>query len=314
MASFLLGRFRQHTYQNLRVSYVLPLSAAICTQWEIQIMEGSDVNALDWEFEPPLIKAARAANTEIMTRLLEAGADANFICLGGTTALSLVSKACHTTLVSQLLCAGASIEGISLTDALQRYDKHDLDLLKILLKAGVDPNFSRYGEFDGPPLCLLADNRNTELIKAALPLLLEAGADVKGAKMPSSSLSFSRKRDGATTLHLAADHCNLFLIGKLLELGVALNACDGLGRTPLHRALCSGSSNMEAACSELIRCGAQARHGWRTSNLGSSRRQWGEKSRSGPRASQIPQRSECGHERRQRSNPSDVGNHGGLGN
>jgi len=160
---------------------------------EIQIMEGSDVNALDWAFEPPLMKAARAANTEIVTRLLEAGADVKFICLDGTMALSLVSKACHTTLVSQLLCAGASIEGISLTDALQRYDEHDLDLLKILLKAGVDPNFSRHGEFDGPPLCLLADNRNTELIKAALPLLLGAGADVKGAKMPSSTFTSCNK-------------------------------------------------------------------------------------------------------------------------
>jgi ankyrin repeat protein len=224
---------------------------------EIQILEGSDVNSLDWAFETPLIKATRALNTEIVTRLLEAGADVNFICLDGTTALSLANKARHTTLVSALLRAGASIEGISLTDAFKDFNEGDLDLVKMLLKAGVDPNFSLPDEVAGPPLCQLAENRNLEFVEAALPLLLEAGADVKGAKGPSSSSSFFREYDGATPLHFAADHGNLFLIRKLLELGVALDACDGLGRTPLHRALNSDSSTREAAYSELIRYGAQ---------------------------------------------------------
>jgi ankyrin repeat protein len=224
---------------------------------EMQILEGSDVNALNWTFETPLIKATRAANTEIVTRLLEAGADVNFTCLDGTTALSLACKACHTTLVSAFLRAGASIKGISLTDAFYKYNEGNLDLIKMLLEVGVDPNFTRPGELAGPPLCQLADNRNTEFIRAVLPLLLEAGVDVKGAKVSTSSSSLFGWNNDATPLHFAANHCNLFLIRKLLELGVALDARDGLGRTPLHQALCSSSSNMETACGELIRHGAQ---------------------------------------------------------
>jgi ankyrin repeat protein len=226
---------------------------------ERQILEGSDVNALDWAFETPLIKASRSANTEIVAQLLEAGAEVNFRCIDGTTALSIATKAGHTSLVSVLLRAGASITGASLTDAFCKYyNEGILDLIKTLLEAGVDPNFAPPGERAWPPICRLANIPDAEFVEAALPILLEAGVDVKAAIAPPGSSSRLRSWAQATPLHLAADHCNLFLIRKLLELGVDLDALDGEGRTPLHRALCSLTSpTMEAACSELIRYGAQ---------------------------------------------------------
>lgn len=212
---------------------------------ESQIMNGTDVNALDWAFETPLIRASRAENVDVVNRLLQAGADVNYRCLNGSTALSVASQACNTALISVLLHANASIEGISLANACHRWGKCDPDLIKILLEAGVDPNFKRPGEWGGPPVCEVLKNRHTKFVEAAFPLFLKAGVDLT-------------VRDGsATLLHLAADRCNMFAIRTLLEQGVPVDPCDDEGRTPLHRAYCSISPDNEAAFMELYRHGAR---------------------------------------------------------
>ncbi|KAF9767710.1 hypothetical protein IL306_015085 [Fusarium sp. DS 682] len=208
------------------------------------IDEGVDLNELDWEFETPLIKAIRAGNPEIVARLLNARADIAINSLDGTSVLALAYESSNTEIFRMLLQAGASTKGLSLVKACL---SQDLELMKALLDAGVDPNLSNKNLSRMPPLYIVVRSHHGSFFDEALTLLLDAGARAFD----------DNYRDG-TVLHLAADRASVPLIRKFAEMGIPMDICDEEGRTALHRAIISTNKGEEAACLELLRLGASS--------------------------------------------------------
>ena len=93
-------------------SYLTPLQVAIQAR-DIEkiralIIEGADVNELSGNREPVLLTAcSRDGHLEIITILIDAGADVNSLGKDGCTALYMACKNGHMELVGMLIQAGA---------------------------------------------------------------------------------------------------------------------------------------------------------------------------------------------------------------
>ncbi|CAH1783768.1 unnamed protein product [Owenia fusiformis] len=120
-----------------------------------------------------------------------------------------------------------------------------IDVLKLLLKKGVDVNSSPFkeknprrnrnvnapweGSFDYPPFSTDEGRRNNALHCAvqsnqleAVTILLRNGANIE---TPGSN--------GGTALHTASQHSDISIVIQLLESGCDINARDKVNRTPL---------------------------------------------------------------------------------
>lgn len=77
----------------------------------VQLIDiGADPNRTDREFGTTiLMMAAATGNTDVVSRLIAAGADLDIVNDGGNTALRVASKARHVKVVSLLIAAGADL-------------------------------------------------------------------------------------------------------------------------------------------------------------------------------------------------------------
>jgi ankyrin repeat protein len=213
------------------------------------IDEGADVNEIDWEFETPLIKAIKAGSPEIVTPLLDAGADVDSRSIDGVSAVVLANALSSAEIVRLLLLAGSSTQGLTLEKAAV---SENLDLIKMLLDAGVDPNLYQKDSVcpsfwsSKPPLHTVVASYNDGFADAAIPILLASGARLFDEACTKEE----------TVLHIAADRARVGLLRMFLEMGVPIDVCDSQGRTALHRALTSKNKDAEAAWQELLRLGA----------------------------------------------------------
>lgn len=232
-----LNDFQQESLTGPRLPIVLrphlhvipePLSRLFCaiskndpTELQRQIDNGVDVNELDWEFETPLARAIKAGNPDIVACLLESGADVAFRASNGSPLVTLACgpSHCHTTIVRMLLCAGAPLEGLTLTKACS---SQNLDLVRLLLDVGVNPNLyvlpEAAWEVRAPPLFEVVNSSNDAFVEEAVPLLLNAGARAGDEHYKDE-----------TVLHIAVDRERPFLLQKLVETGVPIDVCDIMG-------------------------------------------------------------------------------------
>ena len=109
----------------------------------------AEINNPDSSGEIPLIYAISANNEEMVTKLLEAGADVNIVSpQTGDTALSTASSMGYAGYVKQLIEAGADVnqpEGQScMTPLMEAARSGNIEIVKLLVEAGADVNAKQF--------------------------------------------------------------------------------------------------------------------------------------------------------------------------
>jgi ankyrin repeat protein len=97
---------------------------------------GADLNAQGNRRETPLYLAAGQNTTEMAKVLLGLGADPNFKCLSGTTALHAASSPAMARL---LIKSGADVNAKDSYGNTPLHDTKRKDIIKVLVEAGANP-------------------------------------------------------------------------------------------------------------------------------------------------------------------------------
>lgn len=191
---------------------------------------GADANVQNRYGLTPLIQSSITGNGEIISLLLDAGADANSRTLQGDTALMNAAKAGTVQGVQALVAAGADVE-------------------------------ARDGYSFQTPLMWAAAFDQAEIVR----ILAENGADVNAR---SAELIFSGIQQGGvqgdfpngglTSLHHAARENGIETVNVLLSLGADPNILDPQGISPLRVA--ATNENLDLA-KVLIEGGADINDG-----------------------------------------------------
>ena len=167
-------------------------------------------------------------NVDILKYLVEAGADMNFQCKRGYTALMYASESCNVESV-KLLNERMSVSTLNQVNgegetalmlAASRYSTDNADILKYLVEAGADVNVQCKRGYTA--LMKVMDSLNVESVKH----LTE--------RMSVSTLD--KVNDyGQTALMLAASRCtdNADILKYLVEAGADVNIQDEQGYTAL---------------------------------------------------------------------------------
>lgn len=186
---------------------------------------------------------------------------------GHESALYSAISANQPDVVTLLLQRGAALnEAIKIKDKkiscfpsplLHATTNHRLQIVKILLNTGADPNgYSDYGNSPDLPLRIAAAHGDVEI----MTVLLDHGANINAQTEDGYSAVHSAARgghhealrfllierhanphlaldNGSLALHTAACHGHPKCIEVCLEAGLDINVCNGCGKTVLHWAL-----------------------------------------------------------------------------
>lgn len=180
-----------------------------------------------------LMIAARAADAEVVVRLLAAGADFNAVTVNGATPLMFAVLGGDEAIVALLLDAGARHEAqakLGWTALALAAVKGYVQVVEVLLDAGADQRIrDAYG---WTPLMRAVDNGRLEVARALL-----------GA--PGVDLS-AQQESGATALHIAAATGDDDIVRLLVDRGADRSMTDGHGNTPAAIATASGHPKIAA--------------------------------------------------------------------
>lgn len=163
----------------------------------------------------------------------------------GRTPLMIAALSADDDMLRMLLELGANVHardkegyGVLAYAARSRYDgDHNRNRLQLLVEAGASL------EADGPQALIVACQHGTE---KSVRWLLAAGLNAS-ATVGSS---------GNTLLHIATHNHNGGVVAALIEAGVAVNAKNVVGHTPLHFAMTGLNPNRWHVISVLLRAGA----------------------------------------------------------
>ncbi|KAJ7024880.1 ankyrin repeat-containing domain protein [Mycena alexandri] len=184
--------------------------------------KGADVNATGGVYGGPLQAAAAGGHTEMVGILLEKGADINAAGGRNGSPLQAAANRGHTEIVGILLEKGADINAAGGEDGSPLQAATDggyTEIVGILLEKGADINAA--GGIDGSPLQAAAARGHTEIFG----ILLEKGADVNGAGGFYGSPLQAAAAEGRTEI-----------VGILIEKGANINAAGGFYGSPLQAA------------------------------------------------------------------------------
>ncbi len=181
---------------------------------------GAAVEAQDKDGSTALTVAARAGRSDVLSILLDAGADPNVI-ENGYTALKYAATQGNIEIISLLLEAGADPDAgrFGWTALSWAAINNEVEATRLLLGAGADPDAPKES---GEPLLLdIARYASPEVFD----LLLKAGADQEAVD-----------DDGRTVLMLAATNGNAAGVQRLVEAGVNVVSMDVNGHNALWHA------------------------------------------------------------------------------
>jgi ankyrin repeat protein len=199
--------------------------------------------------ETTLGAACANSRLEVVKLLLARGADPNLCDRSGRSALfrACASKGARLAMATLLLEKGAKPnlagKGPTVRDPNGSYESitplslavnaGDLDLIKLLLEKGTDPNFDSGNPLQ-LPLCHAIIGKQLE----AARLLIKGGAKTDVALPNDAFTSFpTGGSEYATTLLHSAIRYDLRIAKLFVEHGASVKQVDYRARTPLHTAL-----------------------------------------------------------------------------
>ncbi|KAJ7310721.1 ankyrin repeat domain-containing protein [Mycena albidolilacea] len=192
--------------------------------------KGANVNTAGGFYGSSLQAATARGHTEIISILLEKGADVNAAGGRDGSSLQIAAAGGHTEIVGILLEKGADVnaaggrDGSSLHAAAAGGHK---EIVGILLEKGADINAAR-GR-DGSSLQIAAAGGHTEIVG----ILLEEGANINAAGGEHGS-----------SLQIAAARGHTEIVSVLLEKGANVNAAGGRDGSSLQIAAARGHTEI----------------------------------------------------------------------
>ena len=182
---------------------------------------GANINATDSQGQTPL---HYSRNLNMTRMLIERGANINATDSQGQTPLHKAVRSRNSSLVTLLLGAGTSVQGISLFEAIR---VGSIPLVEKLIESGADVN-ARDSQTRGQTLLQYTITLTKPNIRAweaslkpeIIEKLLNADASIEGISISDAVRSRSPE-----------------LVQRLIQDGADVNARDASGRTPLQYAL-----------------------------------------------------------------------------
>jgi ankyrin repeat protein len=198
-------------------------------------MKGLEKNiANNSQLKTALIFAVENGHTKIVAELLTACADVTIADRKNRLPIDIAIQEGYTEIVELLQNAGAKAKAGSIEsspDALLGAAKQgNLDILKLALQAGIDPNTSQLETSRNPrhktALMFAAERGHLKIVEH----LILAGVDVNLSDRPGKKL-------GKTPLMYAAEYGYEKIVGLLLRSGAMVDAQNKRGQTALYYAV-----------------------------------------------------------------------------
>ncbi|MCK0154297.1 ankyrin repeat domain-containing protein [Alcanivorax sp. S6407] len=203
---------------------------------------GADINASNgFSKRTALMTAVETENAAMLTLLLERGADVNLADRKDNTPLTLAVDAGNGELAALLLNKGADPDHAgesTLTPLITSLNSDNLALATLLLDAGANPDLV-VDESGVAPIHVAFNKQN----QAMMELLLDHGADLE------------RTFAGSTVLMNAVTQGNTSLADELLKRGANPSTTTNIGTPALFYAL---KLNQRALAARLLDAGADA--------------------------------------------------------
>jgi ankyrin repeat protein len=188
-----------------------------------------DINVTNKLGETPLHKVVLHENTEVLEKLIAAGANVNALDNSGSTPLHNAASSQNARAVRILIEADANVNALDnsgstpLHNALYRITI-DSSTIRILVRT------------ENINLNIRDKDGNTPLHHAAWSGNLKATTDLLNRKDVDINVT---NKLGETPLHKVVLHENTEVLEKLIAAGANVNALDNSGSTPLHNAASS---------------------------------------------------------------------------
>lgn len=160
------------------------IAAAREGHWDmvsLLIEYGADVNFHARGDETPLMAVVRGGDPEIISHMLRLGADANKVVKGDGSPLIAASRAGNTEAVRLLLDAGVDPNQYVRGDEAPLFHaviRGHADIVSLLLDAGADPSAKYDG--DGTPLMLAIQHGRQDIVSMLLAEGAEVGTAIRG--------------------------------------------------------------------------------------------------------------------------------------